>query len=207
MRNKCLQMGCPAQFNFLLAESKTFSRPPENIIYSGAAAGGAAAGENDFSKIFPSALFHKTDIEDSERIDIQWDLELEPENHLIGKYDLFISTSVLEHVRRPWIAAKNMEKTVLKGGYLYISVPWVWDFHEFPKDYWRFSHQSLDILFEDSVPISTAMSTYPDCILYELNPYIDREITMKTSDILDNGIKTECRGVPLLMIHQIRQII
>ena len=194
-------MGCKAQFNFLLGASKTFSRPPENIIYSG-----AAGGENDFSKIFPSALFHKTDIEDSEHIDIQWDLELEPENHLIGKYDLFISTSVLEHVRRPWIAAKNMEKTVSKGGYLYISVPWVWDFHEFPKDYWRFSHQSLDILFEASTPILTAWSTYPDCVLYPHDPYIDRKMPMKVTGTLNNGIKVERRGVPVLNLHQIRQI-
>lgn len=193
-------MGDKAQFNFLLGASKNFSTTPEKIIYSG-----AAVGENDFSKIFPSALFHTTDIEPSENIDIQWDLELEPENHLIGEYDLFISTSVLEHVKKPWLAAKNMEKIVSKGGYLYISVPWVWDFHEFPKDYWRFSHQSLDVLFEGSTPVYTAWNTYPDCVLYEHDPYIDRQMIMRASGTLDNGIQVQRRGMPLLMVNQIRQ--
>ena len=193
-------MGDKAQFNFLLGLSSQFPSPPKKVIYSG-----AAVGDNDFSKIFPSAIFHTTDIEASEHIDIPWDLETDPPNHLTSKYNLFISTSVLEHVKRPWIAAKNMEKVVSKGGHRYISAPWAWDFHEFPGDYWRFSHQAFDILFEGSTPIWTAWNTYPDCILYKHNPYIDRSMTMRMQGTLATGETVRRRGIPLLQLNQIRQ--
>ena len=194
-------MGDRAQLSFLSkAANDYFCYPPKKIIYSG-----AAAGDKDFSQIFPSAEFHTTDIEEVETVDIRWDLETDPADNLVNAYDLFISTSVLEHVKKPWIAAKNMEKVVTKGGHLYISVPWVWDFHEFPRDYWRFSHQSLDILFEHSTPIYTAWNTYPDCIGYEHDPYIDRKMIMRASGTLASGMPYKRRGLPLLMLNQIRQ--
>lgn len=103
-----------AQFNFLLCAAKNLSSALlQKIIYSE-----AAVGENDFSKIFPSAPSHTTEIETSTNIDIQWDLELEPASHLVGEYDLFISASALEHVKKPWIAVKNMERVISKGSYL-----------------------------------------------------------------------------------------
>ena len=111
----------------------------------------------------------------------------------------------LEHVKKPWIAAKNMEKVVSKGGYLYINAPWVWDFHEFPGDYWRFSHQSLDVLFEGSAPVYTAWNTCPDCVLYEHDPYIDRQMIMRANGTLPNGIAVQRRGMALLMVNQIRK--
>ena len=52
------KLGDKAQFNFLLGAAKNFSSPAQKVIYSG-----AIVGENDFSKIFTSALFHTTDIE------------------------------------------------------------------------------------------------------------------------------------------------
>ena len=193
-------MGDKAQFNFLLTTSHDLQINPQKIIYSG-----AAVGENEFSQIFPSSEFHTTDIAPSEKIDKVWDLEESPIQEMIGYYDLFISTSVLEHVKRPWIAARNIEQVVSTGGYIYISVPWAWDFHEFPGDYWRFSHQALDVLFEKSIPLTTAWNTYPDCILYKHDPYIDRTMTMRSTGNLENGTEFNRRGVPLLLLNQIRQ--
>jgi len=195
------KMGDRAQLSFLNKVSSELSIKPRRIIYSG-----AAVGDNDFSALFPNSELHTTDIDQSGGIDVIWDLEEDPAPEIEGAYDLFISTSVLEHVRRPWIAAKNMEKTVAHGGYLYISVPWVWDFHEFPGDYWRFSHQTLDVIFEGSDPVSTAWNTYPDCILYNHDPYIDREMMLRSIGTLPNGTQFNRRGVPLLQINQLRRM-
>lgn len=64
-------------------------------------------------------------------------------------FDLAICCSVLEHVRRPWDFAKNLSSLVKQGGILYISVPWVWRYHAYPDDYWRFSWRGIEELFPE----------------------------------------------------------
>lgn len=95
-------MSCPSQISFLrqaldqsLASGQAKQRP-KSILYSG-----AAAGDADFKSLFPEASLQSTDIRQSERVDILWDLEQDPPANCLGAFDLFISTSVLEHVQRP----------------------------------------------------------------------------------------------------------
>jgi hypothetical protein len=59
--------------------------------------------------------------------------------------------SVLEHSKRPWLLAANIEAMLSKGGSLFVAAPWVWKFHGYPHDYWRFSHLTLPILFPSIV--------------------------------------------------------
>lgn len=192
-------MSDAAQIEFLSRAATILNFTPSRILYSG-----AAAGDNHVASIFPSAELHTTDIVLSDSIDVVWDLEQIPPEHLLESYDLFISTSVLEHVSRPWLAAANIEKTVKKGGYIFVSVPWVWDFHEFPKDLWRFSRQALDVIFACSTPVATAWSTYPDCRLYNYNPYIDRKMILNSQGVDSDGLEYHRRGVPLLQVNQLR---
>lgn len=60
---------------------------------------------------------------------------------------LVICCSVLEHVKRPWVMAENIARLVRTGGKVYISVPWVWRYHAYPDDYWRFSWRGVQELF------------------------------------------------------------
>ena len=69
----------------------------------------------------------------------------------------------------------------------------------------RFSHQALDILFENSIPITTAWNTYPDCVLYKYDPYMDRKMIMTSTGSLKDGTQINRRGIPLLMVNQVRQ--
>ena len=55
--------------------------------------------------------------------------------------------SVLEHAERPWLLAANLEAMLAEGGSLFFSSPWVWRFHGYPVDRWRFSHLALPVLF------------------------------------------------------------
>lgn len=63
-------------------------------------------------------------------------------------FALGICCSVLEHVRKPWVMADNMASLIRPGGMLYISVPWVWRYHPYPDDYFRFSWRGVMELFE-----------------------------------------------------------
>ncbi len=66
-----------------------------------------------------------------------------PRNH----FSLGICCSVLEHVHRPWIMAEHITDLIRPGGVLYMSVPWVWRYHAYPDDYFRFSWRGIEELF------------------------------------------------------------
>ena len=107
--------------------------------------------------------------------------------------DLVICCSVLEHVSRPWIAAENIAKLVKPGGRLYMSVPWVWKFHAYPDDYWRFSWRGIQVLFPgfewEQAMYST---TSTGAGLFKAEPDADGDLA-----IVANGVKF----LPYLMVH------
>ena len=64
-----------------------------------------------------------------------------------GHFALAICCSVLEHVRRPWEMAANITRLLRPGGALYVAVPWVWRYHPYPDDYFRFSWRGIAEIF------------------------------------------------------------
>lgn len=67
----------------------------------------------------------------------------------IGQFDHIECMSVLEHSRRPWLLAANLERLMAYGGTLFVSVPWLWREHSYPGDYQRFSGAGLRQLFRN----------------------------------------------------------
>lgn len=65
----------------------------------------------------------------------------------LGVFTHIECLSVLEHSRRPWLIAKNIEKLLESKGSLYLSTPTVWRYHPYPKDYWRFTSDGIEELF------------------------------------------------------------
>jgi hypothetical protein len=65
----------------------------------------------------------------------------------LGLFDHVECTSVLEHSKRPWRMAENIERLMKPGASIYVSVPFVWRIHAYPNDYWRMSRAALPILF------------------------------------------------------------
>jgi hypothetical protein len=57
--------------------------------------------------------------------------------------------STLEHVKRPWLAASNLQRVLIKGGTIFVTVPFAWRRHSYPNDYYRFSPDALPILFDE----------------------------------------------------------
>jgi SAM-dependent methyltransferase len=88
-----------------------------------------------------------TDIESGTDVDVVCDLTA-PENPLPkNHFDLVICCSVMEHVPNPWVMAEKISELVKPGGKLYIAVPWVWKYHGYPKDYYRFTHSAIEYLY------------------------------------------------------------
>lgn len=62
------------------------------------------------------------------------------------KFDYGICMDLLEHTTDPFLVAKNIVRSMAKGAYLFVTVPFVWELHYFP-DYWRFTPQGLELVF------------------------------------------------------------
>ena len=160
------------------------------------------------------------DIESGPNVDHVFDLTERPPEYLINKFNLIITSSTLEHVSAPWKAAECLENLLKPGGYIYISVPWVWRYHAYPNDYWRFNRHSLEFLFRQTSIMSQAWSTSPDC---ELHPYSDSfddensiflnnshndNILQRLLQKLKHPERDSCKSkkyLPYLMIHQLRK--
>lgn len=86
------------------------------------------------------------DMSPGDGVDLVLDLE-EPLPAELGTFSHVDCLSVLEHSRRPWLLAANLERLLQRDGTLYVSVPWVWRFHAYPADYWRMNDQAVRALF------------------------------------------------------------
>jgi SAM-dependent methyltransferase len=66
-----------------------------------------------------------------------------------------VCLSILEHVPNPFLSAKEMFRVLKPGGYCFVYVPFLFYYHAehgYYADYWRFTKDSLKMLFE---PFST----------------------------------------------------
>lgn len=91
------------------------------------------------------------DISAGENVDIVVDLTSSEED-IHKKFDgKFFETafciSVLEHIPDVFSAARNIEKLLVPGGTLFVSVPFVFRYHGYPGDLWRFTPEAIVHLF------------------------------------------------------------
>lgn len=66
-----------------------------------------------------------------------------------ASFDTIICTQVLEHVRQPWLAVKEMKRLLKPGGKCIFTVPFMMPFHADPYDYFRYTLEGGCSLFEN----------------------------------------------------------
>jgi SAM-dependent methyltransferase len=64
------------------------------------------------------------------------------------EFDWALCTQVLEHVFNPDEFLSEVSRILKDGGYLFLTVPFVWDEHEQPHDYARYSSFGIKYLLE-----------------------------------------------------------
>jgi SAM-dependent methyltransferase len=62
--------------------------------------------------------------------------------------DAVVCTQVLEHVPAPAAVLTEFRRMLRPGGRLYLTVPLLWEVHEAPYDFWRYTPYSLRMLCE-----------------------------------------------------------
>ena len=63
--------------------------------------------------------------------------------------DIVCIFEVLEHIKEPHNAVKNIYKILKKGGKCICSTPFIFHIHDEPNDYFRFTIHGLKLLFKD----------------------------------------------------------
>jgi SAM-dependent methyltransferase len=73
--------------------------------------------------------------------------------------------AVLEHVRNPESVMREIERVLAPGGYAHLVTPFCHPFHEYPKDYRRFTLDGLKMLAGGLEPVAEGWRTGPTATL------------------------------------------
>ena len=65
------------------------------------------------------------------------------------RFQTIICGSVLEHCSNPFKAGENMTKLLASGGVIFLSVPFVFQVHGYPDDYFRYTPNGVKVLFPE----------------------------------------------------------
>lgn len=106
----------------------------------------------NYRPLFKDSEYIGLDMEKGQNVDKV--LNLTDDFSLIDKalngkrFKTIICFSVLEHCLDVYRIAENIERLLDADGHLLISVPFSWEFHGFPSDYWRFTPDTIKFLFK-----------------------------------------------------------
>ena len=91
------------------------------------------------------------DMEDGPGVDVVLDLtaDFKQIDTKLGnrRYGTIFCLSVLEHCENPFKMAENLTQMLKPDGQLCIYVPFAWQIHGYPNDYWRFTPEGAKKLF------------------------------------------------------------
>ena len=70
-----------------------------------------------------------------------------------NSFDAVLSYAVLEHVKQPFLAAREISRVLKPGGVLRVVVPFLQPLHGFPSHFFNMTQFGLATLFEDDITI------------------------------------------------------
>jgi SAM-dependent methyltransferase len=121
-------------------------------------------GSRPYELFFPAKVYEGVDIEESGRpVSLK-----NPDHFYDGKtlpfrrqtYDGVLCTQVLEHVPSPDKLLKEISRVLKKGGILILSAPFIWEEHEVPFDYYRFTYYGFqDLLAKNGFTVLNVRKT------------------------------------------------
>lgn len=80
--------------------------------------------------------------------DLFWDGKTLPIND--NEFDCSLLIEVLEHTPNPEMVLKETHRILKDKGYLFLTVPFLWNLHDVPHDEYRYTPFSLERMFKDA---------------------------------------------------------
>lgn len=105
-------------------------------------------GAKPYRTLYPAGEVVGADVFDSDTVDVR----IEPGKPLPfrdGQFTTVFSTQVLEHVYEGELWLREAHRVTASGGKLILSVPFVWELHEEPHDFLRFTKYWLEGKLKD----------------------------------------------------------
>ena len=100
-----------------------------------------------YKKLIPHTRYLTLDLTDEHKPDIVSDVhEIKCRSNI---FDTIIATEVLEHLYNPQKAINELHRILKPGGVCIASTRFFYPYHPVPKDYFRFTWDSLKYLFRD----------------------------------------------------------
>jgi len=144
--------GNATPFEALVAFKKAIaSGQPKSVLEVGTAQAVPGVSSHHMY-LFPGvdrSQYTMVDILAGPDVDVVADLHALP-SEWTNRYDAFVAFAVFEHLERPWIAAREVERILAPGGICHISTHHTFPLHGYPRDYFRFSTDALGLIFSDA---------------------------------------------------------
>ncbi len=77
--------------------------------------------------------------------------------------DAVLMTQVLEHIPNPGGVLSEVQRILRVDGHVYLTVPLIWELHELPHDYYRYTPASLRLLLEGAGFTDVVVVPRNDC--------------------------------------------
>jgi hypothetical protein len=101
----------------------------------------------DVLGVCPLAHWVGSDVLPGNSVDVVADAHNMGESFNYQSVDAMIACSVLEHLKRPWVAAKSIANVMKPGAPLFVQTHQTFPYHGYPDDYFRFSREAMRELF------------------------------------------------------------
>jgi SAM-dependent methyltransferase len=127
-----------------VAEQAAAMRPESRVLDIG-------AGEAPYRELFAEQTYLTLDHEDtahSGEVDLRGAADAIPAED--DSFDSIVCTQVLEHVPRPEQALREFHRVLRPGGTLVATVPFAWEEHETPHDFYRYTRYGIKHLLTDA---------------------------------------------------------
>ena len=80
-----------------------------------------------------------------------------------SSFDVVLCTQVLEHVPQPRDALQEFRRVLRSGGSLIATVPFLWEEHEVPFDYYRYTRYGIEHLVQSAGFAEVEVRPRTDC--------------------------------------------
>jgi SAM-dependent methyltransferase len=122
------------------------------------------AGDAPYRELFAAQSYVTLDHEETPHtgaVDLLGSAESIPTE--AGAFDVVLCTQVLEHVAEPLAALSEFHRVLKPGGRLIATVPFVWEEHELPHDYFRYTKAGIEHLLTRAAFVELDVRPRTDC--------------------------------------------
>ena len=134
------------------------------LLPTGARVLDIGAGEAPYRELFAEQIYvtlDRVDTPHSGEVDLCGRADSIPAED--GSFDAILCTQVLEHVPQPLDALREFRRVLHAGGVLIATVPFQWEEHEAPFDYYRYTRYGIEHLAHNAGFSDIEVQPRTDC--------------------------------------------